>query len=94
MGAKQSTFLYSPLEFAEWKDKYPNENLRSFLVWRLESLLITKLTAEWNNCIESMNHKIRCISEGWDVMPKIHFDIIKLTNGLYLPRVQKILPSV
>lgn len=94
MGAKQSSFLYSPLEFFDWRQNNPSGNLEAFLVYRLEAALGMGPTDGLIQCIKSMNHKIRCASEGWAVQPKIQFDIIKLDNGTYLPRLQKIFDAV
>ena len=94
MGAKQSSFLYSPLEFFDWHQKNPSGNLEEFLVFRLETTMGVKATDGWIQFIKSMNHKIRCASEGWSIQPKIQFDIVKLHNGTYLPRLQKIFDAV
>jgi hypothetical protein len=94
MGAKQSTFLYSPLEYVSWKEKYPSENLESYLIWRLEGLFGTKISGDIQLGVKSMNHKIRCLSEGWQVQPKILFDFVKLDDGAIVARVLKISEAV
>jgi hypothetical protein len=94
MGAKQSSFLYSPLELVTWREKHPGENLESFLITRLETLFATKLTDDMLVCVKSMNHKIRCLSEGWAVQPKILFDFVKLDNNFIVARVLKISEAV
>jgi len=93
MGAKQSTFLYSPLEFVEWREKYPGENLESYLIWRLEASQGVKINADMLIGVKSMNHKIRCLSEGWQVQPKILFDFVTL-NEKIVARVLKISEAI
>jgi len=94
MGAKQSTFLYSPLEFVAWREKYPGENLESYLIWRLEAVFGTKISGDMLLVIKSMNHKIRCLSEGWQIQPKILFDFVKLENNAVVARVLKIMEAI
>jgi len=94
MGAKQSSFLYSPLEFVEWREKYPGENLESFLIWRIEAIFGTKISGDMLIAIKSMNHKIRCVSEGWRVQPKILFDFVKMEDGPNVARLVKLSEAV
>jgi len=89
MGQTSSSFVYSPLEFSEYKVS-SELTLESFLIKKLEALLHKKIDMYWKPTVDSMAHKIRCISEGWNVLPKIEFEI--LVNGT--PRVVKVMEGV
>jgi hypothetical protein len=76
MGQATSVFVYSPLEFVEYTNKAsaasaPAKTLESFLIMKLQA------TKEHAKIIDSMAHKIRCVSEGWDVLPTIHLEILR-----------------
>ena len=89
MGQNQTKFLYSPLEFVEYK-KLKEITLEQFLVIAVQQQLNTTFNEYWRSSIDKMAHKIRCISEGWDVMPKIQFEL--LPSGI--TRVVKIMDGV
>ena len=93
MGQHQSTFLYSPLEFVEYKKQYEHVNIELDLISFIEYKLNIKRTEEGDACVKKIAHKIRCISEGWDVLPKIQFEFIKY-NDIIIPRVAKITDGV
>lgn len=96
MGLTQSVFIYSPLDFAEYKNKNPSEpkKLESFLLIELQKHYKITMDASWKPLLDNMSHKIRCISEGWDYPPKIHFNIIQLKDKTYIPKVLKVLDAV
>jgi len=96
MGQVNSVFIYSPLEFVEYIDKAPpkSKNLESFLFQALQKTYKKPMDASWQPFIDSMIHKIKCVSEGWATLPKIHFEAIKRTDGTYLPKVTKIMDAV
>ena len=96
MGQTQSIFIYSPLDFVEYKDKHPNEpkKLESFLCSALHRQYNIISNKSWDRFIEIMIHKIRCVSEGWAVLPKIHFEVVKLDDGSYIPKVLKVSDAV
>jgi hypothetical protein len=86
MGQASSVLIYSPLEFVEYKRIADIDMpLESFLMMKLQA------TAEHAELIHSMAHKIRCVSEGWDVMPTIHIEIVKKTRTA---RIIKIMDSI
>jgi len=89
MGQTSSSFVYSPLEFSEYKVS-SELTLESFLIKKIEVLLHKKIDMYWKPTVDSMAHKIRCISEGWNVLPKIEFEI--LVNRT--PRVVKVMEGV
>ena len=96
MGQAQSVFIYSPLDFVEYKNKNPSEpkKLESFLLVELQKHYKITMDITWKPLLDSMSHKIRCISEGWETLPKIHFNIIQLKDRTYIPRVLKVLDAV
>ena len=96
MGLTQSVFIYSPLDFAEYKNKNPSEpkKLESFLLIELQKHYKITMDVTWKPLLDNMSHKIRCISEGWDYPPKIHFNIIQLKDKTYIPKVLKVLDAV
>ena len=88
MGQSSSIFIYSPLEFVEYKNTSGTDMpLESFIMMKLQANLTYK------SLIDSIAHKIRCISEGWEVMPKIHFEIIHRGTSV-MARVAKVLDGV
>ena len=89
MGQTQTKFIYSQLEFVEYK-KLKETTLESFLVATIQQQMSITINETWTSSIEKIAHKIRCISEGWDVMPKIQFEL--MPSGI--PRVVKILDGV
>ena len=93
MGQKQSTFLYSPLEFVNYKEKYPLVSLEDFLAHALETKLNITVDGFWKPLIDRIGHKIRCISEGWIIRPKITFEIIE-HEGAMIARVIKVADAV
>lgn len=94
MGQKQSTlFLYSPLEFVNYKEKYPQASLEDFLVHALEAKLNITADGFWKPLVDRIGHKIRCVSEGWAVRPKITFEIFEY-EGKMIGRVTKIADAV
>lgn len=96
MGQTQSVFIYSPLDFVEYKNKNPSEpkKLESFLLVELQKHYKITMDVTWKPLLDSMSHKIKCISEGWETLPKIHFNIIQLKDKTYIPRVLKVLDAV
>ena len=96
MGLAQSVFIYSPLDFVEYKNKNPSEpkKLESFLLVELQKHYNIKMDATWRPLLDNMSHKIRCISEGWETLPKIHFNIIQNKDKIYIPKVLKVLDAV
>ena len=96
MGQAQSVFIYSPLDFVEYKNKNPSEpkKLESFLLVELQKHYKITMDVTWKPLLDSMSHKIKCISEGWETLPKIHFNIIQLKDRTYIPRVLKVLDAV
>ena len=94
MGQKHSTFIYSPLEFVEYKNTHYNSShtLETFLVTIIQQQIHVKMDPSWNKFIDQTAHKIRCISEGWDSMPKIVFKIVDRDG--YIPMVLKVLDGV
>jgi hypothetical protein len=93
MGQKQSTLVYSPLEFVNYKEKYPLTSLEDFLVYAMEAKLGIKAEGFWQPLLAKIGHKIRCISEGWTVRPKIIFEIFE-HEGAMISRVVKIMDAV
>lgn len=71
MGQATSILVYSPLEFVEYTKTSPTTSLESFLIMKLQA------GKEHAKIIDSMAHKIRCVSEGWDVLPTIHLEIVR-----------------
>lgn len=71
MGQATSILVYSPLEFVEYTNTSPTKTLESFLIMKLQA------SKEHAKIIDSMAHKIRCVSEGWDVLPTIHLEIVR-----------------
>ena len=93
MGQSQSIFIYSPLKYVDYTSSL-NPDIKN----KLESYLIHTLIKDfkiimddrWREIVRTMCHKIKCISEGWEVLPTIHFTIGD--NGVVC--VKKILDSV
>ena len=93
MGQNQSVFIYSPLKYVEYV-----ETLSPDVTNKLESFLFHTLTKSYNSVIDNrwreivikMCHKIKCVSEGWKVLPTIHFTIDE--KGIVC--VKKIMDSV
>lgn len=90
MGQKQTRYLYSPLEFVEYKKIHSNILLENFLKVNVESQLNLPINSKRLPCIDKLAHKIRCISEGWEILPKIEFELLEL-NDVTIPRVVKII---
>jgi len=90
MGQKQTRYLYSPLEFVEYKKIHPNTLFEKFLVVNIEDKLNLPINSKRLPCIDRIAHKIRCISEGWVVLPRIEFELLEINDEL-IPRVIKVL---
>lgn len=81
MGQGQSVFIYRPLEYVNWGESTAKSNpdvstnLESFIVYKLKTAHKTNVDDTWKPILKSICHKIKCVSEGWEVPPSIHFII-------------------
>jgi hypothetical protein len=78
MGQSQSLFIYSPLKFVDFTKTLGPEiqnKLEAFLVRTLYEKYNIAMNDKWKEIVRVMCHKIKCVSEGWEVLPTIHFFI-------------------
>jgi hypothetical protein len=92
MGQKMSVFVYSPLEYVDFCNNNPEiqNKLESFIVNKLKVAHSINIDHSWKPIINSICHKIKCISEGWEVLPTIHLTITE--KGIVC--IKKIMDSV
>ena len=78
MGQQQSLFIYSPLKFVEFNKSLGPEiknKLEAFLAHMLYEKYNILMNDQWKEIVRVICHKIKCVSEGWEVLPTIHFFI-------------------
>ena len=78
MGQSQSVFIYSPLKYVDYTSSLNPDiknKLESYLIHTLIKDFKIKIDDKWREIVRTMCHKIKCVSEGWDVLPTINFTI-------------------
>ena len=87
-----SVFVYSPLEYVDFCNNNPEiqNKLEAFIVNKLKVAHNINTDLSWKPIINSICHKIKCISEGWEVLPTIHLTITE--KGIVC--IKKIMDSV
>jgi hypothetical protein len=76
--------LYDPREFLQFKGR--SGKLESFLVIKIQNLLGHVLDDVWRPLIEKIALQIRCVSDGWDLPPRLTFELV-IKDDCYVSRL-------